>query len=139
MLDNLRKCGIIVVEWCFMGKKNGETVDHLLLHCEVARALCNVIFCRIGLAWVMLLRVVDLRECWNGIHGCSEVGAAWKMTPLCLMWCIWMEKNERCFNDKERSLEQIWNFFVQSLLSWISALGNNGSAVHDFLMSLSIF
>jgi hypothetical protein len=33
--DNLHK-SIVVVEWCCMCKKNGEFVDHLLFHCEVA-------------------------------------------------------------------------------------------------------
>jgi hypothetical protein len=37
--DNLRKRNIVVVDWCYMCKKNSESVDHLLLHCEVASAL----------------------------------------------------------------------------------------------------
>ena len=35
-LDNLRKKNIIVMEWCCMCKYSGESIDHLLLHCEVA-------------------------------------------------------------------------------------------------------
>ena len=34
--DNLRKRSIVVVEQCCMCKKNGESIDHLLIHCEVA-------------------------------------------------------------------------------------------------------
>ena len=34
-VDSLRKKSIIVTEWCCMCKKNGESIDHLLLHCEV--------------------------------------------------------------------------------------------------------
>jgi len=37
--DNLRRCGIVVVEWCVMCKKHGEFVDHLLLHCDVAQVV----------------------------------------------------------------------------------------------------
>jgi hypothetical protein len=36
--DNLRKRNIVVIECC-MCKKNGKSIDHLLLHCEVA---CNL-------------------------------------------------------------------------------------------------
>jgi hypothetical protein len=35
-MDNLRKRHVIVVDRCCMCKRNGESVDHLLLHCEVA-------------------------------------------------------------------------------------------------------
>jgi len=38
-LDNLRKKGVVVIDRCCMCKLNGESVDHLLLHCEVACAL----------------------------------------------------------------------------------------------------
>ena len=121
-----------------MCKKYGESMDHLLLHCKVAKALWDGIFSRAGLVWVMPKKVVDLLECWNRLHSCSQVAAAWKMILLCIMWCIWMERNERCFNNKECTLEQLWNFFVHSLLFWFSALVTNESSVHDFLMSLSI-
>jgi hypothetical protein len=37
--DNLRRRGIVVVEWCVMCKKHQESVDHLLLHCDMARVV----------------------------------------------------------------------------------------------------
>jgi hypothetical protein len=38
-LDNLRKRHVIVIDRCCMCKMNGETVNYLLLHCEVACVL----------------------------------------------------------------------------------------------------
>jgi hypothetical protein len=34
--DNLHKSNVIVIEWCCLCKKSGESIDHLLLHCEIA-------------------------------------------------------------------------------------------------------
>lgn len=51
--DDLRKCQIIIIDWCHMCKNSGETVDHLLLHCKVARSLWNNLVNRVGLAWAM--------------------------------------------------------------------------------------
>jgi hypothetical protein len=89
--DNLPKRNIVVVEWCCMCKKNGETVDHLLLHCETASALWHTIFSQFGLLWVMPRRVGDLFDCWwSGGRSRSEL--VWKMIPLCFIWCLWSEK-----------------------------------------------
>jgi hypothetical protein len=38
-MDNLIKRRVIVIDRCCMCKTNGESVDHLLLHCEVACTL----------------------------------------------------------------------------------------------------
>jgi hypothetical protein len=35
-LDNLRKRNVIVVDWCCMCKRSRESIDNLLLHCEVS-------------------------------------------------------------------------------------------------------
>jgi hypothetical protein len=53
-----------VIDRCCMCKMNGEMVDHLLLHCEVARVLWNAIFSHFRLSWAMPLRVVDLFTYW---------------------------------------------------------------------------
>ena len=39
--DNLRKRGCVVMDWCYMCKKSEESMDPLLLHCDVAIRGCN--------------------------------------------------------------------------------------------------
>ena len=34
--DNLRKRKILILDWCYMCERNGELVDHLLIHCPLA-------------------------------------------------------------------------------------------------------
>jgi hypothetical protein len=43
-----------------MWKMNGECVDHILLHCNVAYAIWSVIFDRFGMSWIMFRCVIDL-------------------------------------------------------------------------------
>jgi hypothetical protein len=58
--DNLRRRGIVVVEWCVMCKKHGESVDHLLLHCDVARVVWSFFYSLFGVEWVIPSSVLDL-------------------------------------------------------------------------------
>jgi hypothetical protein len=116
-IDNIRRRGMIVVNRCWLYESNGESVDHLLLHCEVANALWNVIFSRFGLCWVMLGSVRELLACW-WTGGRTRSAVVWKMIPLCLMWCIWRERNARCFEDTTRSFEGILHCFLFTLYAW---------------------
>jgi hypothetical protein len=52
-----------------MCKKNGESVDHLLIYCEVATRLWHYIFTLFGIEWVMPQKVLDLFAYWNHVGG----------------------------------------------------------------------
>jgi hypothetical protein len=73
-LDNLRKRQLIVINRCCLYKSDGETVDHILLHGEVASALWYAFLSRFGLSWVMPNNVADLFACWwTGGRLCSAM------------------------------------------------------------------
>jgi hypothetical protein len=82
-LDNLRKRHIIIVDRCCLCKRDGESVDYILLHCDVASALWNNIFSCFGISWVMPRSVLDLVTCWWKA-GRSGSATSWKMVPICL-------------------------------------------------------
>ncbi|KAG6679633.1 hypothetical protein I3842_13G002800 [Carya illinoinensis] len=119
-----------------MCKHNSETADHLLLHCEAVTALWDDIFTRLGLAWVMPRKVVDLLACWRGIRGKGQIADIWKMVPLCPMWCTWTERNSRCFEDKERSPEGFRAFFYHTLVLWASSIVLNGTSFSELYAAL---
>jgi hypothetical protein len=110
IIDNLRKRNLIVINRCCLCKSDGKTINYLLLHCKIACSLWYAIFSRIGLSWVMLSNVAGLFACW-WLGGCSRSVVVWKMVPQCLLWCLWLERNVRCFEDFERSLEELTAFF----------------------------
>jgi hypothetical protein len=100
-IDNLHRRKIWVLDWCLMCKRAGESVDHLLLHCEYASELWSFIFCIVGMHWVMPCKVSELPACWRRTASSSK-NVIWNAIPSCLMWLIWRERNMRAFEDLER-------------------------------------
>jgi hypothetical protein len=91
-VDNLRKRKIIIVDRCYLCKRDGESVDHLLLHCDVASTLWNHVFSWFGMSWVMPRRVMNLFACWWKA-GRPRSTAAWKMVNLHSLVCLEGEKS----------------------------------------------
>ena len=116
----------------------GETVDHLLLHCRKAYRLWCVVFRIFGISWVPSCKVSDfLFSWWNWLGKHSSY--IWNLVPLCLMWCIWKERNRRTFEDLDRSKEQLLALFFGSLFDWARAWGLTSSdSLPLFLSSLSL-
>jgi hypothetical protein len=136
-LDNLRKKHVIVINRCYMCKKDGESVDHLLLHCKVAHEFrCNI-FSRLGLSLVMPSSVLDLCACWCS-SGRTRSAVAWKMVSICIFWSIWRERNNGCFKDLESSMEEILTSLLYSLYLWTAAyLSPLSLSYVDFLSRFS--
>lgn len=63
--DNLWARKKIYVNWCYMCKGDGESVNHLLLHCPVAKDIWDCIFSSCRLRWVMPRSVKDLLLSWS--------------------------------------------------------------------------
>ena len=82
--DNLRKRGYYMTSWCCMCRCNGETVEHLLLHCPIVGGLWNWVFQAFGVRWVISGTVADLLfSRWNGLGRHSL--DIWNFVPACLM------------------------------------------------------
>jgi hypothetical protein len=64
----------------------------------------------------MPLRVLDLFACWWTV-GRPMSAVIWKMVPTCIFWCVWKERNDRCFEDLERSSEDILASFFSYVVS----------------------
>ena len=136
--DNLRRLrGLDFVDWCIMCRHCGETIDHLLLHCEMAYRLWSFVLITFGLSWVILRSIPDfLFSWWNwlGKHS-SQVC---NLVPSCILWCIWKERNWQTFEDLDSSGVQMSAFFSGTLFDWSRTWGlTTSDSFPSFLSSLS--
>uniref|UniRef100_A0A2N9IL89 Reverse transcriptase zinc-binding domain-containing protein n=1 Tax=Fagus sylvatica TaxID=28930 RepID=A0A2N9IL89_FAGSY len=85
--DSLMQRGYTMVSQCCLCCSDGETVNHLLLHCPFSHGLWSFLFRSFHVNWVMPRSVKDLLfgwRIWFGKHH-SDI---WNLAPLCLMWTV---------------------------------------------------
>uniref|UniRef100_A0A7N2LG27 COP9 signalosome complex subunit 8 n=1 Tax=Quercus lobata TaxID=97700 RepID=A0A7N2LG27_QUELO len=114
--------GFDFVDWCILCRCNGESANHLLLHCDKAYLLWSMVFRSFGISWVLPRSVADMLFGWWNWFGKHSSGV-WNLAPLCLMWCIWREHNWRTFEDRDKSDDQLLAYFSGSLFDWSRAWG----------------
>ncbi len=120
---NLRRRRVIVLDWCCMCKKNGESISHLFLHCSAAREIWNFIFSIFGIQWMMPCGIIELLANWGSSCSSMRVRKLWEMIPLCLFWCIWRERNCRNFEGEEKNLMELKGMVLCTLMDWSNATG----------------
>ncbi len=119
--ENLRRRRVIIVSWCCLCKMDGESVDHLLLHCAYAKELWDLVFAMFGIAWMMPATVRDLFDCWLGKMGKYPIHTIWRAVPHCLMWCLWRERNLRTFEGCEQHVAELKLLFLRTLFEWMAS------------------
>ncbi|XP_022865490.1 uncharacterized protein LOC111385340 [Olea europaea var. sylvestris] len=137
-VDNLRRKGFYVTEWCYMCKKDGETINHLFIHCDGVRWLWDSILASQSMNWVLLRRIEDLVWAWKRKFRDKDSKLLWNLIPRCIVWCIWRERNDRYFEDQTKTTEQIRELFYLTLYTWFNAVAKNPVVgLSNFLLFLS--
>ena len=116
---------------------DGESVDHLL-HCPVTHSLWAFMLQAFGIYWVMPSSLAGLLSSWHQWLG-KQNSDIWNLVPRCLMWIVWLKRNCRSFEDKEKTLEELKILCQRSLLEWSCCWGfTECSSLSEFMSSLSL-
>jgi hypothetical protein len=137
IFDNLRKMNVILVDWCCMCKKSRESIDHLFLHCDVARELWRSLSLSFPLKNLSKKNYGGRFSSCLGLHGlCLEMWESywwsggnnwdtvmiWKCGGwLICIWCIWRESDAGSFEDRETARLELKKMLFHSLYTWIVA------------------
>jgi hypothetical protein len=125
------------VGWCCMCRCSGETVSHLLLHCDVAFGLWSRAFDVFGIQWVLPESVADLLFEWlNWLEKHSSISGILFFCASCGL-CGRTEIVARSKTRRDLRLNRIL-FFFRTLFNWSRAWGFTHSvSILDFLHSLN--
>ena len=136
-IDNLVKRGQSLVNKCCLCYCDGESVDHLLLHCKFFHTLWCEAFVVFRIQWVMPRSVSSFFFIWRNQFG-KHLSTIWNMVLTCLMWLVCQECNTRIFEDKERTLDHLKSLLFGTLFHWAHIWGcTNCLFLSEFLVSIS--
>ncbi|RVX02255.1 NAD-dependent malic enzyme 62 kDa isoform, mitochondrial [Vitis vinifera] len=108
-------------QWCILCKGNGESIDHLFLHCPVTIGLWNKLFKLAGLDWVPPRSFEDMLViAFKGLGNSLRGKTLWQVACLTLVWIVWQERNNRIFEDKGRLEEMLWDLILFYSSLWAS-------------------
>ena len=67
--------------------------------------------------------VLDLLACWWFGRGRSRIRELWNSISHRIFWCLWWERNSRCFEGKERHILELKWLLIRTLMDWTNASG----------------
>ena len=108
-MDNLRQRNMIIANACPLCLFAKELVNHFLLNSKVAYSLWNLVLRGFECSWVLPCTIVDFFNTWMFVVGSPKGRIFWSLSFLAIIWVIWKEMNQRCFEGKVVTVEEIFS------------------------------
>eukprot|EP00253_Pinus_taeda_P033781 PITA_33781 len=120
--DRIQKKGFIGPSRCCLCNSEGESRDHLLLHCPFAKTLWINTKRDFGKPENAPCEFNDVVFQWNKeVFQCKVVRRAWDLISGFSLWMIWKERNHRIFQNSAMEPEVIWGKAIKLLRETILA------------------
>ncbi|KAJ9683534.1 hypothetical protein PVL29_019210 [Vitis rotundifolia] len=87
-LDRLQRRGLQLPNRCFLCGCEEESVNHILIHCTVVRALWDIVFGLVDVKWVFPESVKEVLASWRGSFVGKKRKKIWDAIPLCIFWTV---------------------------------------------------
>ncbi|KAG5580897.1 hypothetical protein H5410_051524 [Solanum commersonii] len=71
-----------------------------------------------GISWTMPRSIKEALACWNRDGNQSGHRERWKIAPANIWWTIWIERNQRCFENKSCSLQKLKMNYLVLFFFW---------------------
>ena len=117
-LDMLQRRGWHLPNRCFLCGCEEETINHILIHCTVAKGLWNIILALCGVQWVFPNSVKEVLSSWKGSFVGRKRKEVWKSIPLFIFWTIWKERNRLAFKGGVLAYQKLKTSLVYSIWGW---------------------
>ncbi|CAN1252348.1 Putative ribonuclease H protein At1g65750 [Linum perenne] len=120
-IDNLQKRGMTMVNRCVLCEKDAESVDHIFTSCEFSSLVWDRVSSKLSLFGPRHNNVKGMFSAWKGMNCIQSFPEASKALMHSLVWFIWLERNDRVFNDVRKGERQVAYRVLYNIGSWLAA------------------
>ncbi|WMV19280.1 hypothetical protein MTR67_012665 [Solanum verrucosum] len=57
--------------------------------------------------WTKPGGITEVLKCWNSDGNAGKKEEIWRIVTACIWWTIWKERNQRCFEGKNNTIQKI--------------------------------
>ncbi|CAN0926087.1 hypothetical protein LINGRAHAP2_LOCUS35132 [Linum grandiflorum] len=122
-IDNLQRRGFYLVNWCVLCCHCSESVDHLLLLCDFSSSVWAMVSSTLSIFGPFLPDAKEFVTAWKGMNCIASFSDVMKVLMHATFWYLWMERNDRIFRDKSRTVKQIFVRIMIAVGRWLFANG----------------
>ncbi|XP_072064221.1 uncharacterized protein [Arachis hypogaea] len=118
--DRLSRLGVIhhSDNVCALCNKEIESVQHLFLMCDIAWKVWCCWLQSVGRKWAIPGTIRGLFESWTGLHTSKQEQKRGLIGFFAVIWNIWLERNDRIFNNKVAGVDLIQQRTLLSYKEW---------------------
>lgn len=104
---------------CVLCKAASEDINHLFLTCGVSRILWDRIYSYIGLGF-NIWNIKTLYESFSKLAQSNRRNIIFLNVGVVVLWSMWKERNNKIFNNTEKSMTNIWEEINNMIGLWSS-------------------
>ncbi|CAN1313552.1 Putative ribonuclease H protein At1g65750 [Linum perenne] len=119
--DNLQTKGFQTANRCALCCRESESINHLFLLCDFSVEVWNRISSKLSIHGPLGNCIIDVFSAWKGMNCSPFSDHPMKFILHAFCWTIWIERNNRIFNDKKLLTSQIFHNIMMVTGRWLKA------------------
>lgn len=122
---------------CFLYGVKAESVSPLFLYCKVTEQLRRIFFNFKGISWITPRKIMEALQIWEETGSKAKNKSRWRIVHTCIWWTTQKERNSRCFQNTEKSMQKIKLNCLLLLCFWSKQIYLDGTdSIVDVLESI---
>ncbi|CAL1392725.1 unnamed protein product [Linum trigynum] len=122
-IDNLKKKGFYIPNRCVLCKKEEESPNHIFITCTFSNQVWGRLKCFVKLegSAVVSLDISERIRLWSRSNPVNPAQWCSRVVLHAFCWCVWLERNNRIFNDQESHVAALVMKIGYTIFWWLMA------------------